>query len=57
MPHGSIVTKLTWDEPNGNTDDQADGHEDQLSYLSTRHIELDHRQTLTLLTGLSIYFQ
>ena len=45
------MTKRTWDESNGDTDEQVDSQEDQLMCTSLRSIEWDHGKTLTLLAG------
>jgi len=45
-----VVLELTWDESDGNTNDQVNGQEDKLKY---RQLILSGRATeiLTLLTG------
>ena len=37
MLYRIIIGELTWDESNGNTDNQVDGQEDQLTYHQLNH--------------------
>jgi len=48
---GTVEGKLTWDESDGDTNDQVDGQEDQLTYPSVKTVKSNHGKTLTLLVG------
>ena len=51
-----VVIELTWDESNGDANDQVDGQEDQLKYPQL-NLPSQTSEARTLLTGRKMYRQ